>query len=70
MTGTSKAKTTKAVLFENAEGLQAWIPLSVASVKFIGSNYEVRVTAPDWFVNKISWKKPEPYVPKVDLQNN
>jgi hypothetical protein len=53
--GVSKAKTAKAILLAK-DGREAWLPLSVAQVKFIGKNYEVKVTVPGWFYNKISWK--------------
>lgn len=54
--GVSKAKTAKAVLFLDPEtDRQAWIPLSIATVKFIGANFRVKVSVPDWFFNKISW---------------
>lgn len=54
--GTSKAKTDKAILVATQENKEAWFPLSVASVKFIGKNYQVKVTVPGWFFGKISWK--------------
>lgn len=59
--GTSKAKTERAILVENDESMQAWMPLSVAQVKFVGKDYKVKVTVPDWFFRKISWKEPVPY---------
>lgn len=64
ITGTSKAKTAKAILVLNSSGQQAWIPLSVASVQFIGKDYKVKVTVPGWFFSKISWKPAEEYKPK------
>ena len=57
--GFSKAKTAKAILFEDMKnGHTAWIPTSVASVKFIGPDFKVEVVVPDWFYRKISWKPP------------
>jgi hypothetical protein len=54
--GVSKAKTAKAILFVDTNTQRmAWIPLSVASVKFIGADYKVKLTIPDWFSNKINW---------------
>lgn len=64
--GTSKAKTDKAILVLNDAGTeQAWIPLRVAEVKFIGKDYKVKVTVPDWFFNKISWVPATDYKPKT-----
>lgn len=66
--GVSKAKTDKAMLLEieeNGAPVQSWIPLSVASVKFIGKNFQVKVVVPGWFFRKISWKAPVPYTPKA-----
>lgn len=61
--GVSKAKTAKAVLlFDPKTNKQAWIPLSIATVKFIGPDYAVKVTVPDWFFNKIAWKDETPYI--------
>lgn len=68
--GVSKAKTDKAILVEiedNGGKVQSWIPLSVASVRFIGRNFEVKVSVPGWFFRKISWKTPAPYVPKAKV---
>jgi hypothetical protein len=45
------------------------MPLSVAQVKFIGKDYQVKVTVPDWFFRKISWKPAEEYVPKAKSTN-
>ena len=68
--GTSKAKTDKAILVVNETGTeQTWMPLSVAQVKFIGKDYQVKVTVPDWFFRKISWKPVEEYVPKAKSSN-
>ena len=62
--GVSKAKTAKAVLlFDPKTNKQAWIPLSIATVKFIGPDYAVKVTVPDWFFNKIAWKDETPVKP-------
>lgn len=66
--GVSKAKTDKAMLLEiedNGAPVQSWIPLSVASVKFIGKDFQVKVVVPGWFFRKISWKAPVPYTPKA-----
>lgn len=66
--GVSKAKTDKALLLEiedNGAKVQSWIPLSVASVKFIGKDFQVKVVVPGWFFRKISWKAPVPYTPKA-----
>lgn len=63
--GVSKAKTQKAILVQRGDGQEAWIPLSQASVRFTGPNFRVRVSVPDWFFNKISWKQPVPYVKKT-----
>lgn len=66
--GVSKAKTDKALLLEieeNGSKVQSWIPLSVASVKFIGKDFQVKVVVPGWFFRKISWKAPVPYTPKA-----
>lgn len=66
--GVSKAKTDKALLLEiddNGSPVQSWIPLSVASVKFIGKDFQVKVVVPGWFFRKISWKAPVPYTPKA-----
>ena len=66
MTGTSKAKTAKAILFfDTRTNKEAWIPTSIASVKFIGPDYAVKVTVPDWFFNKITWKDPTTFVKKT-----
>ena len=60
--GTSKAKTAKAILV-SANGKEAWLPLRFTSVKFVGKDYKVRVSVPDWLYNKIDWKIPsEPLV--------
>ena len=67
--GTSKAKTDKAILVLNEQGLQAWMPLRVVQVKFIGKEYQVKVTVPDWLYNKISWKPAEEYKPKSVTTN-
>lgn len=54
--GVSKAKTERAILFrETSTNRQAWLPLSVTSVKFVGGDYKVTVSVPDWFFNKIKW---------------
>lgn len=66
--GVSKAKTDKALLLEiedNGSKVQSWIPLSVASVQFIGKDFQVKVVVPGWFFRKISWKAPVPYTPKA-----
>lgn len=66
--GVSKAKTDKALLLEiedNGSPVQSWIPLSVASVKFIGKDFQVKVVVPGWFFRKISWKAPVPFTPKA-----
>ena len=64
--GTSKAKTEKAILVLNETGTeQAWVPLKVAEVKFIGKDYKVKVTVPDWFFRKISWVPATEYKPKA-----
>ena len=64
--GTSKAKTDKAILVLNDAGTeQAWMPLRVAEVKFIGKDYKVKVTVPDWFFRKISWVPATEYKPKA-----
>lgn len=66
LVGTSKAKTAKAILFlDTRTNKEAWIPTSIASVKFIGPDYAVKVTVPDWFFNKISWKEPTTFVKKT-----
>ena len=62
--GTSKAKTDKAILVVK-DGLESWMPLSVAQVKFIGKDYQVKVTVPDWFFRKISWKPLSEFKPKA-----
>ena len=63
--GTSKAKTDKAILvLADSRPEQAWIPLRVAEVKFIGKDYKVKVTVPDWFFDKISWVPATDYKPK------
>lgn len=63
--GTSKAKTEKAILVLNDAGTeQAWMPLSVAQVKFIGKDFKVKVTVPGWFFNKISWVPATEFKPK------
>lgn len=67
--GTSKAKTEKAILVLNENNQQAWMPLSVAQVKFIGGNYKVKVTVPGWFFGKIAWKPAEEYKPKAKPAN-
>ena len=70
MYGVSKAKTAKAVLFLNTETNQeAWMPLTVAQVKFIGKDYKVKVTVPGWFYNKIQWKAPSTFTPKAKPAN-
>lgn len=66
--GTSKAKTDKAILVAK-DGMQSWMPLSVAQVKFVGKDYQVKVTVPDWFFRKISWKPIEEYTPKAKPTN-
>ena len=66
--GVSKAKTNKAILVAK-DGLETWIPLSVAQVKFVGKNYEVKVTVPDWFFRKISWKPLSEFKPKAKPAN-
>lgn len=59
--GFSKAKTAKAILVNRPDfGDEAWIPLSFASVRFTGPNYQVRVSVPGWLFRKISWKAPTP----------
>lgn len=63
--GVSKAKTAKAILVSRQDGKEAWIPLSSASVKFTGPNYQVRVSVPDWLYSKISWKTAVAYVKKA-----
>lgn len=67
--GFSRAKTAKAILVVNDNNQQSWIPLSVASVKFIGKDYRVKVTVPGWFYGKISWKPVEEYKPKEKPSN-
>ena len=62
--GVSKAKTAKAILIQRADGKEAWIPMSQASVRFTGPNYKVRVSVPDWFYGKIVWKNPTAFVKK------
>jgi hypothetical protein len=63
--GTSKAKTDKAILvLADSRPEQAWIPLRVAEVKFIGKDYKVKVTVPDWFFDKISWVPATDFKPK------
>ncbi len=63
--GVSKAKTAKAILvFEPRMNKEAWIPLTVASVRFVNKNFGVRVTVPGWFFGKIQWKEPSNYVRK------
>ena len=58
--GVSKAKTDKAILVKREDGgKEAWIPLSVASVRWTGANFRVRVSVPDWFYNKINWRTPQ-----------
>ncbi len=70
MNGVSKAKTAKAILFLNTEtNLEAWMPLTVASVRFIGKDYKVRVTVPGWFYSKIQWKQPSTFTPKAKPAN-
>lgn len=70
MNGVSKAKTAKAILFLNTEtNLEAWMPLTVASVRFIGKDYKVRVTVPGWFYGKIQWKQPSTFTPKAKPAN-
>lgn len=63
--GVSKAKTAKAILVSRQDGKEAWIPLSTASVKFVGRDYKVHVSVPDWLYSKIAWKQPVPYVKKA-----
>lgn len=70
MNGVSKAKTAKAILFLNTEtNLEAWMPLTVASVRFIGKDYKIRVTVPGWFYGKIQWKQPSTFTPKAKPAN-
>ena len=70
MNGVSKAKTAKAILFLNTETNQeAWVPLTVASVRFIGKDYKVQVTVPGWFYGKIQWKQPSTFTPKAKSAN-
>lgn len=70
MRGVSKAKTAKAILFLNTETNQeAWMPLTVASVRFIGKDYKVQVTVPGWFYGKIQWKQPSTFTPKAKPAN-
>jgi hypothetical protein len=70
MRGVSKAKTAKAILFLNTEtNHEAWIPLTVASVRFIGKDYKVQVTVPGWFYGKIQWKQPSTFTPKAKPAN-
>lgn len=70
MRGVSKAKTAKAILFLNTEtNLEAWMPLTVASVRFIGKDYKVQVTVPGWFYSKIQWKQPSTFTPKAKPAN-
>jgi len=70
MKGVSKAKTAKAILFLNTEtNLEAWMPLTVASVRFIGKDYKVQVTVPSWFYGKIQWKQPSTFTPKAKPAN-
>ncbi len=70
MRGVSKAKTAKAILFLNTETNQeAWMPLTVASVRFIGKDYQVQVTVPSWFYGKIQWKQPSTFTPKAKPAN-
>jgi hypothetical protein len=66
--GTSKAKTNKAILVMR-DNLETWLPLSVAQVKFIGKDYQVKVTVPGWFYNKISWKPLSEFKPKAKPAN-
>jgi len=57
--GRTKAKTDKAVLFQRMNGPaqeQAWIPLSMCTLRYIGSDFKAKASVPDWFYNKISWK--------------
>jgi len=64
--GVSKAKTAKAILvFEPRMNKEAWIPLTVASVRFVNKTFGVRVTVPGWFFGKIQWKEPSNYVRKA-----
>ena len=66
--GVSKAKTDKAVLVEiedNGSVKQSWMPLSVVGVRFIGKNFQIKVTVPGWFFRKIDWKAPQAYTPKA-----
>ena len=44
---------------------EAWIPLTVASVRFVNKTFGVRVTVPGWFFGKIQWKEPSNYVRKA-----
>jgi hypothetical protein len=66
--GVSKAKTDKAILVVK-DGLESWMPLSVAQVKFIDKNFGVKVTVPDWFFRKISWKPLSEFKPKAKSAN-
>ena len=66
--GVSKAKTDKAVLVEiedNGSVKQSWMPLSIVGVRFIGKNFQIKVTVPGWFFRKIDWKAPQVYTPKA-----
>jgi hypothetical protein len=57
--GTSKAKTRQAILFQNEKtGLQAWFPLRIVSYRFIGPDFRVRISVPDWLLSKVDWKEP------------
>ena len=66
--GTSKAKTANAILFHNdTTGQEVWLPTRVVSYRFIGPNFRVRVSIPDWLSSKLTWKSPtvkpkNPYV--------
>jgi hypothetical protein len=58
--GTSKAKTTNAILFVNEKtGLQTWLPLRCIEVKFTGPNFKCQVMIPDWLSAKLTWKQGE-----------
>lgn len=64
LVGVSKAKTAKALLFlDTRTNKESWIPLRVASVKFINKEFGVKVSVPSWFYGKIVWKDPVAYTP-------
>jgi len=52
--GKSLAKTDRAIFFleEGSEKAQ-WFPLSVAEVKFIGADFKVKLSVPDWHLRRI-----------------